>query len=483
MSQEQKALFIVFGGSGDLAYRKLYPALYRLYSKKLLKENFAVIGTARRPWTDEYYQDIVLDSIADIKKNDEEAKEFASHFRYQSHNVNDKENYRSLLQLADKLDQEYKLEGNRVFYLSVSPEFFGTIATHLRSENLISDNGFNRLVIEKPFGNNYESANELNNDVLEAFTEEQIYRIDHYLGKEMIQNLLALRFSNPLFKNIWNKDHISNFQVTLAEDIGIEDRGVYYEHSGALRDMVQNHILQIVSLLYMDEPTSYDSDLITQNKINVIKNLKRINQNNVDDKFIKGQYTTSSKHPDVLDYRSENEVASDSEVETYIAGKVESNYDKWENVPIYVRTGKRMKYKNTQIDVVFKDAETPLFNTDSQNILSIHIGPEQALSLQLNNKLVGHQFDLENINLKHSPVTKAPEDYERLFLSVLKGDKTNFVHWEEVSESWKYIDDIRLSWKKNKSELYLYPVFSNGPEEALSLLKKDYTQWFSDLNK
>ncbi|HLR89006.1 MAG TPA: glucose-6-phosphate dehydrogenase [Atopostipes sp.] len=482
MSQNQKALFIIFGGTGDLAYRKLYPALYRLYKKNYLNNNFAVIGTARRKWTDSYYQEVVYDSIKDIQASEEDAKKFASHFRYQSHNVNDTDNYISLLNLANQLDEEYNIEGNRVFYLSVSPSFFGTVSSHLRAQNLISETGFNRLIIEKPFGTDFDNSNALNNDILESFTEEQIYRIDHYLGKEMIQMLLALRFGNPLLKRIWNKDFISNIQVTLAEDIGVGERGAYYEQSGALRDMVQNHVLQIVSFLYMDEPESNDSEAIRKVKVEALKGLKNIDQNNVTPNFVRGQYTLSKNYPDVLDYISEHEVAPDSQVETFVAGKIESEHDKWTGVPVYIRTGKRMENKNTQIDIVFKDDDTAFFPADEvkTNVLSIHIGPREGLSLQLNNKKIGHDFDVEPVELTYEQSADAPEDYERLILSALAGEKTNFVHWDELAESWKYIDSIREAWKASDSPLYLYEVNTNGPKEAFELLEKDGNYWIWD---
>jgi len=479
MSQNKKALFIIFGGTGDLAYRKLYPALYKLYKKNYLNENFAVIGTARREWSDPYYQEVVYDSIQEIKKSDEDAKEFASHFRYQSHNVNDTENYVSLLKLADELDEEYDLEGNRVFYLSVSPSFFGTVSSHLRAENLITKNGFNRLIIEKPFGSDFVNSDVLNNDILESFSEEQIYRIDHYLGKEMIQMLLALRFGNPLFKQIWNKDFISNIQVTLAEDMGVEERGAYYEQSGALRDMVQNHVLQIVSFLYMDEPKSNDSNAIRKVKVEALKDLEIINKDNINHNFVRGQYSSSKDDLDILDYVSEHEVDPDSTVETFVAGKIESTHENWKGVPLYIRTGKRMKAKKTQIDIVFKNDATTFFPAQKvkENVLSIHIGPDEGLSLQLNNKKIGHAFEIEPIHLTYQPSADAPEDYERLILSALTGDKTNFVHWDELAESWKYIDSIREAWTNADSPLYLYEANTNGPKEANELLENDNNYW------
>lgn len=479
MSQNQKALIILFGGTGDLAYRKLYPALYKLYTKNYLNDNFAVIGTARRKWSDEYYQEVVMNSIEGIKASDEEAKAFASHFRYQSHNVNDTDHYHTLRKLADQLDKQYQIEGNRIFYLSMSPSFFGTITAHLQSENLVTENGFNRVIFEKPFGSTLQDSTSLNEEILKSFDEEQIYRIDHYLGKDMIQSLIPLRFANPLLKNLWNKEYISNIQVTLAEDIGVEDRGAYYEQSGALRDMVQNHVLQIVSLLYMDEPASYEFSDIVQEKVKALKNLKLVNNENVRDKFIRGQYTSSSAYEEVLDYLSEHEVNEASTVETFVAGKVESMNEAWENVPIYIRTGKRMSKKSTRIDIVFKNEEHSIFSDPklAHNVLTIHIGPEEGISLQLNNKESGHAFNIQPIELSHKVKENVADDYEKLILDALQGNKTSFVHWDEVAQSWKYIDAIRDAWAQDTSDLKQYPAYTNGPAEADDLLKQDGNFW------
>lgn len=479
MSHNQKALFIIFGGTGDLAYRKLYPALYKLYKNNYLNENFAVIGTARREWTDEYYQNIIIDSIDSIKQSDEDALSFASHFRYLSHNVNDTDNYHSLRELAVQLDNEYQLDGNRIFYLSMSPNLFGTIAAHLREENLVSKNGFNRLIIEKPFGTNFNNSNSLNNDLLKSFDEEQIYRIDHYLGKDMIQSLLSLKFSNPAFKHLWSNEFISNMQVTLAEDIGVEDRGGYYETSGALRDMVQNHILQIVSFLFMDEPVSNHADDIAAEKVKALKNLQMITPDNINDKFIRAQYGTSEQFPRELDYRSEPNVSSESTTETFVAGKVESSNEKWEGVPIYIRTGKRMKDKETRIDIVFKNESSNLYTAGelADNILTIHVGSNQGVSLQINNKEVGHNFNIVPSSLDFKLNDQTPDDYEKLLLNALQGNKTSFVYWEEVAYSWKYVDAIREIWDADTSNLLLHPVNTNGPKEAFDLLEKDGNYW------
>lgn len=482
MSKNQKTLAIIFGGTGDLAYRKLYPALYKLYQNNYLNENFAVIGTARREWTDEYYRDVILDSIDSIKSSAEDAEKFASHFYYLSHNINDSKNYQELLALANQLDARYDLEGNRLFYLSVSPTLFGTIGSHLRAENLITDEGYSRLIIEKPFGTNLKESDALNEELLEAFDEDQIYRIDHYLGKEMIQAIPALRFGNPLLKKIWNKDYISNIQVTLAEDIGVEDRGAYYEQSGALRDMAQNHILQVVSLLLMDEPECFDSDCVCSEKIKALQDLVPITDANIDDSIVRGQYTHSPAYPEMADYRSEKEVNSNSIVETFVAGKIESSNENWVDVPLYFRTGKRMKAKNTQIDIVFRKDVPLLFDNVqlANNILTICIGPEEGISFQMNSKKVGMAVETENIQLDYLEEGHIPEDYERLLLNVLQADKKSFVHAIEVAESWKYIDAIRAAWEKDKHSLKLYPVMQNGPQEAFELLEKNGHEWIWD---
>lgn len=483
MSKNQKTLAIIFGGTGDLAYRKLYPALYKLYQKNYLNENFAVIGTARREWTDEYYRNVVLDSISEIKQSNEDAEKFASHFYYLSHNINDSKNYQELLSLVNQLDDKYKIEGNRLFYLSVSPALFGTIGSHLRAENLISKEGYNRLIIEKPFGTNLEESDALNEALLGAFDEQQIYRIDHYLGKEMVQAIPVIRFGNPLLKKIWNKDYISNIQITLAEDIGVEDRGAYYDQSGALRDMVQNHILQVVSLLLMNEPEYFDSDCVCREKIKVLQDLVPITTDNINDSVVRGQYIHYSAYPEMAAYRSENEVAKDSIVETFVAGKIESKNEKWLDVPLYYRTGKRMKAKKTQVDIVFKEDTPLLFDTDIQlanNVLTISIGPEEGISFNMNNKKVGMEVETENIQLDYLEDGEVPEDYERLLLNALQADKTSFVHATEVAESWKYIDAIRAAWKKDADSLKFYPVMTNGPKEAFELLEKNGHKWIWD---
>ncbi|WP_208560123.1 glucose-6-phosphate dehydrogenase [Marinilactibacillus kalidii] len=482
MSQSNKALFIIFGGTGDLAQRKLYPSLYRLYIKGFLEEQFAVIGTARREWSDEHYQEIVRDSVKKLGGSEEQVEAFSRHFYYQSHNVKDTEHYNTLRDLSDDLDKKYDIGGNRIFYLSMSPNFFGTITSHLKSQNLVNDQGFNRVIIEKPFGTDYESSKALNDEILEAFESEELYRIDHYLGKEMVQNILAFRFSNPLIEQVWNKQFISNIQITLSEELGVEERAGYYDTSGALRDMVQNHIMQIFSLLTMEAPASFNSQEVKEKKMNVLTSLKQLSAEDVKANFVRAQYAHSNKKS-LNGYLEEENVDKDSSTETYIAGKIELENDRWSGVPIYVRTGKRMAKKEAQISIVFKKSASPLYDTEetAENIITLYLGPSEGFSMTLNEKKIGMSMDTTIMKLDHlrseGTIQESPEAYEKLLLDCLNGDRTHFAHWEEVSNSWKYVDAIRQAWDQSNEKLAQYEAGTVGPEEANELLAKDGHEW------
>lgn len=485
--EEKKALFIIFGGTGDLANRKLYPSLYRLYKKGYLNQHFAVIGTARREWSDDYYREVVMEKIQDLTESQADAKEFASHFYYQSHNVKDVEHYNTLQTLAEELDNKYQLEGNRMFYLAMSPNFFGIIAENIKSQNLLTETGFNHLIIEKPFGHDYESALDLNEQIRASFKENQIYRIDHYLGKEMVQNISTIRFGNPLIEAMWNNRYISNIQVTLSESLGVEERGGYYDTSGALRDMVQNHILQIVALLAMEPPSIFRDHEIRQEKIKVLQALRSYTPDDVRSNFVRGQYGRSTVNGETLQgYCEETNVAKDSQTETFVAGKVFIDSYRWSGVPFYVRTGKRLAEKGTQIDIEFKNVPHQLFLTEEgeqlpPNVLSIFISPVEGFALQLNAKKVGPGVHTEPIKLtsSHSAETTAnsPEAYEKLILDCLNGDATNFTHWDEVAASWKFVDRIREAWETVAIDFPNYPSGSMGPIESKHLLEKDGFKW------
>ena len=482
--QEQKVLITFFGATGDLASRKLYPALFRLFQKGYICNHFAVIGTARREWTDEHFREVVVKSIQSLTEDVNQAEEFASHFYYQAHNVTDTHHYVVLKELSEKLDQQYGIEGNRIFYLAMAPSFFGTITQHLKDEALLTENGYNRLIIEKPFGKDYASAQILNEQLRHSFDENQIYRIDHYLGKEMIQNITAVRFANRVFETMWNRDHIDNVQITLAEQVGVEERGGYYETSGALRDMVQNHILQILALVAMEPPQSFEA--VRQNKINVLEQLRHYSPEEVAKNFVRGQYGPSLDGS-LPGYRQDQNVSDDSNMETYVAGKVFIDNERWKDVPFYVRTGKNLDSKTTVIDVIFKEADSPLFEQETKgkcasNRISIHITPKEGFCFIINSKAVGNTYGLQTSHLEKifdkSFGINSPEAYERLILDCMEGDMTNFTHWEEVAASWKFVDRIRQAWDNETSVQFPnYPAGSSGPQESFDLLAQDGRCW------
>ena len=482
--QEQKVLITFFGATGDLASRKLYPALFRLFQKGYIRNHFAVIGTARREWTDEHFREVVVKSVQTLTEDVNQAEEFASHFYYQAHNVTDTHHYVVLKELSEKLDQQYGIEGNRIFYLAMAPSFFGTITQHLKDEALLTENGYNRLIIEKPFGKDYASAQILNEQLRHSFDENQIYRIDHYLGKEMIQNITAVRFANRVFETMWNRDHIDNVQITLAEQVGVEERGGYYETSGALRDMVQNHILQILALVAMEPPQSFEA--VRQNKINVLEQLRHYSPEEVSKNFVRGQYGPSLDGS-LPGYRQDQNVSDDSNMETYVAGKVFIDNERWKDVPFYVRTGKSLDSKTTVIDVVFKEADSPLFENETKgkcpsNRISIHITPKEGFCFVINSKAVGNSYGLQTSHLEKifdkNFGLSSPEAYERLILDCMEGDMTNFTHWEEVAASWKFVDRIRQAWDNETSVQFPnYPAGSSGPQESFDLLAQDGRCW------
>lgn len=488
---EKKVLFTIFGATGDLAQRKLYPSLFRLYRKGDLVESFAVIGTARRPWSNEVYRNIVKETIVGLNPTPEEAEAFSSHFYYQSHDVQDTEHYDTLKKLSDELDQKYQLEGNRLFYLAMSPNFFGTIVAHLKSQGMLDVTGYHRVIIEKPFGTDYETARQLNEEIATVFEEEDIYRIDHYLGKEMIQNISAIRFANSIFESLWSNRFIDNVQINIAEDLGVEERGGYYDKSGALKDMVQNHILQVLALLAMEPPVAFSEKEIRSEKIKALEAVRVYTPEEVAKNFVRGQYSAGKFNGEVITgYKEELNVDSDSKTETFVAGKFVIDNFRWSGVPFYVRTGKRLTEKGTRINIVFKQVPVNVFKSSvgatceqklSPNVLTIYIQPTEGFSLSLNGKEVGPGFTMLPLSLDHrnsaEVISNTPEAYEKLMLDALNGDGTNFTHWDEVAQSWRIVDVIRQAWDQDSSDVPQYPARTMGPKEAYDLLAKDGFEW------
>lgn len=486
-NQQSTALIMIFGATGDLANRKLFPSLYRLYQKGKLSR-FAVVGVGRRTLTNEQFKNNVQTSVAEAVPGSTNLEEFASYFCYHSHDVSDSSSYLALKNIADDLDKQYDLGGNRLFYLAMAPEFFGPIATHLKKDGLTDVSGYKRLIIEKPFGHDLESAKELNNQIRTAFSEDEVYRIDHYLGKAMVQNIETIRFSNAIFENLWNNRYISNIQVTSSEVLGVEERGRYYETSGALRDMVQNHMLQMVALLAMEPPIRLTPDEIRSEKVKVFRAMRPVEGNEVKDFFVRGQYGKGTvDNIDVPDYREEQMVNPNSNTETFVAGKIMIDNFRWAGVPIYIRTGKRMKTKSTKIVVQFKDIPMNLYDRPDQeltpNLLVIHIQPEEGITLHLNAKKAGQNMEATPIKLSYANTGIAgintPEAYEKLIDDSLNGDATNFTHWDEVALSWSFVDKISQVWENTAAGNFPnYASGTMGPKEADELLEKDGFFWW-----
>ena len=488
-SEKQKAIIVIFGATGDLAKRKLYPSIYKLVQNGEISDDFVVVGTARRPWTHDVFREKVKESI---QKNAESIEtdidKFTSHFYYQSLDVNDDASYQEMDEMMRALETKYNTHGNRMFYLAMAPEYFGVIANNLKKHGMKDSPGWTRLMIEKPFGHNLTSARELNNEIRTAFDEDQIYRIDHYLGKEMVQNIEVIRFANGIFEHLWNNRFIDNIQVTSSEAIGIEDRIHYYEKSGAVRDMLQNHMLQMVALLAMEPPITLAPEEVRSEKIKVFRAFRNIEPDEVDDYFVRGQYGNNGDgQANSISYREEAEELSESNTETYVAGKIMIDNYRWAGVPFYVRTGKRMTQKTTKIVVEFKDIPMNLYYKNKgkkhPNLLVINISPTEGITLYLNAKKTGSGNQAEPINLSYnhdkSDGINTPEAYEKLIYDCMAGDTTNFTHWDEVSLTWQFVDTILEDWKAKKADFPNYPVGSMGPEAADELLEKDGHHWWS----
>ena len=476
-SKHIPCLITIFGATGDLSHRKLFPSIFHLFQQDNLDEHIAIIGIGRRDYSNEEFRDQVKSSIQKHVKDTNRIDEFMNHVFYHKTDVSDERSYESLLQFSNQLDKELGLQGNRLFYLAMAPQFFGVISDFLKSSGLTNTKGFKRLVIEKPFGSDLKSAESLNNQIRRSFKEEEIYRIDHYLGKDMVQNIEVLRFANAMFEPLWNNKYISNIQVTSSEILGVEDRGGYYESSYALKDMVQNHMLQMVALLAMEAPISLNSEDIRAEKVKVLKSLRQFKPEEVRKNFVRGQYGKGTiEGKEVKSYREEDRVAEDSNTPTFVSGKLTIDNFRWAGVPFYIRTGKRMKSKSIQVVVEFKEVPMNLYyETDKlldSNLLVINIQPNEGVSLHLNAKKNIQGIDTEPVQLSYAMSAQdkmnTVDAYENLLFDCLKGDATNFTHWEELKSTWKFVDAIQDEWTM------VEPCFPNYEVVLMALLKVIY---------
>ncbi|GAB7386713.1 glucose-6-phosphate dehydrogenase [Bacillaceae bacterium] len=498
LKEHPPAVLVMFGATGDLAKRKLFPALFSLFRDGNLSHRFAVVGVARREFSPDAFRDYVRRSVKEFARypNDdpEEWTRFAEHLYYYSLNIHDRAGYAGLKRLLEEIEHRFDIPGNRVFYLAVAPQFFATLTVHLKGEGLTENRGWKRLVIEKPFGHDLKSAEALNGQIREVFQEEEIYRIDHYLGKEMVQNIEVIRFANSLFEPVWNNRHIANIQITSSETVGVEERGAYYEKSGALRDMVQNHMLQMVMMMAMEPPSRLKMEAIRDEKVKVLRSLRRYKPEEVSQYVVRGQYGAGKiGQQQVNGYREEPNVDPQSKTETFVAAKLMIDNFRWAGVPFYIRTGKRMRVKSTEIIVQFKDVPTNLYFNQAgdlhPNLLIIHIQPDEGVTLQLNVKKSGTGFGIMPVAMdfcKNCQVgINSPEAYERLLFDCLHGDSTNFTRWDEVALSWKFVDPISTAWTAEEPDFPNYAAGTMGPAAANALLARDGFHWWpiTDIEK
>jgi glucose-6-phosphate 1-dehydrogenase len=489
----QPCAIVIFGATGDLTHRKLVPALYNIAADGELPPAVAVIGFARRPKTDDEFRAEMEDATRKFSRQtvrDDVWRGFAQSLFYHQSEFADEAGYKKLAESLDRFDKESGTRGNRLFYFATAPEQFETIIENLQKAGLnkTREGGWARVILEKPFGTDLESARHLNRIVQRAFSEDQTYRIDHFLGKETAQNILVLRFANAIFEPLWNAHNIDHIQITAAETLGVESRAGYYETAGALRDMVQNHLLQLLCLVAMEPPTDLGANSIRDEKVKVVRAIRRYQPDEIARDVVRGQYGEGAIAGEpVPAYRAEKNVDPKSQTETYVALKLHVDSWRWADVPIYIRVGKRLAKSATEISVHFKRAPHVLFNRESeahdQNVLVIRIQPDEGISLRMEAKVPGSSFRIEAVKMDFHYGTSfgkaSPEAYERLLLDAMSGDATLFARRDEVEQAWAFIDTIEEAWakKENTPPLASYPSGSWGPAEADELLARDGRAW------
>jgi glucose-6-phosphate 1-dehydrogenase len=498
MTQNHKrppaSLLFIFGGSGDLNFRKLSPALFNLFIDEWMPEKFGIVGIGRTEYTDENYRAHLLDGINQFSRRKDEGKgkwqEFSKNVNYLQMDAENEAEYQKIAEVVKQKEKEYGEHPNVIFYMAVAPQLVPDIASKLGPLNICADTKCTRIVVEKPFGHDLESAHELNKLLSSMFSEEQIYRIDHYLGKETVQNILALRFANALFEPIWNRNYIDHVQITAAETVGLEGRGGYYEHSGALRDMIQNHMLQLICMVAMEAPVSFDANEIRNKKVDVLNAIRPIKPEEVSQFVVRGQYSDGwLKGTQVPGYRQEKNVDPESPTDTFAAVKFFIDNWRWQDVPFYVRTGKRMHQKTTIITIQFRPAPDFAFPPEAtqtwrSNRLTISIQPEMDIRLRFQSKRPGQSMVLNPVDMIFSYEDAydghEPEAYETLLLDVMEGNATLFMRSDQVEAAWKIIMPILNAWEARPPvDFPNYAPDSWGPEDAEALIARDGHNWIT----
>ncbi|WP_437594633.1 glucose-6-phosphate dehydrogenase [Sorangium sp. So ce1000] len=482
------AALVIFGASGDLTRRKLLPAVYNLSLSRLLTGGFAVVGVARRPKPD--FAKEMREAVAKYSRRPlEEASwsELEKGISYVQGSFDEAETYTRLAAELERLDAERGTRKNRVFYLAVGPDQFAPIVRGLRAANLVAppshEKGapFQHVVVEKPFGEDLESARALNRDLLAHLAESQIYRIDHYLGKETVQNLLVLRFGNTIFEPLWSRQHVDHVQITVAEEIGVEGRGKFYEKVGITRDIVQNHALQLLTLVAMEPPSSWGADAVRDEKVKVLRTLRPIAGPDVLSSTVRGQYAPGMVRGEkVPGYTEEPDVAKDSTTETYVAMKLHLDSWRWGGVPFYLRAGKRLAKRVAEVVLHFKPLPHGLFKgapgaTEEPNALVMRLQPDEGISLRFAAKIPGSGIAIRGVTMdfRYGAAfgSSTPEAYERLLLDALRGDATLFTRADEVEAQWGFVDPIFEGWRTQRAPIARYAAGSWGPPEADALVE------------
>ncbi|MEP6756015.1 MAG: glucose-6-phosphate dehydrogenase [Chthonomonadales bacterium] len=488
--------FVIFGASGDLTKRKLIPALYNLACSNLLPPGFAVMGFSFNDMTDDTFRtemrEWVKNSSEVIRFDEKIWDDFAPRLHYITADFEKPEGYQQLKVRLKEIDDHFGCKGNRLFYCATPPSFYGTIATALGDNGLIDPavtTGWSRIIIEKPFGVNLQSARDLNDTVHKVFKEEQIYRIDHYLGKETVQNIMAFRFANSIIEPIWNRRYIDHVQITAAESLGVEHRGKYYEEAGCLRDMFQNHLLQLMALVAMDPPVHYDGRSVRDRKADVLRAIVPINPENLGDVVVRGQYGPGKIDKEaVVGYREEDGVSPTSYTETFVALKLMIDNWRWADVPFYLRSGKRMPKRMAHISIQFKRVPHMFFNLGGgdqiePNVLTIQIQPDEGISLKVGAKVPGPEMRIQQVKMEFSygesfgshPATA----YETLLLDAMLGDPTLFNRSDAVEQSWEVLAPVLGTWEATRSftQFPNYAAGDWGPAAADTLLQRDGRAW------
>lgn len=488
----EPTVIVIFGATGDLTQRKLLPGLFNLAVDGFLPDNFFVIGASRSSLSDEEFREQSLVSVRKFSRrsvDDERWGSFAKNLYWQSVDGEKEEDYKLLKNKLVSLQSEFNVKCHYLYYLAMSPKFFADIAKNLSNAGLvepIENERKTRLVVEKPFGTDLESARVLNTKLRESFSEKQIFRIDHYLGKEIVQNILVFRFANGIFEPLWNRKYIDHIQISVCETVGAGHRAGYFDQTGIMRDIVQNHLLQMLSLLCIEPPNSLnDANSIRDEKVKVLQAISRYNVHEVDEKTVRGRYTRGRLGgEEVPGYLEAKGVAKDSTTETFIAMRLEIDNWRWAGVPIYVRAGKRLPKRITEITIYFTQPPQSLFGNKkmTQNVLAIQVQPDEGISLKIGLKPPGPKMSVKPVEMDftyHSSFDMpSPDAYERLLLDAMRGDATLFTRDDEIEQAWDFLSPVFESWNSNDSNnVYDYEAGTYGPEEAQEMLLRDGRKW------